>query len=64
LDIEIKEPDPDKPDAGIITSQQVVPGLGIERRQDDLMRKAADPSDPVPASEATMDDSAEALSDE
>ncbi len=64
MDIEINEPDPEKPDAGVITSQRVVPGLEIERVQDDLMRKAVDASDPVPASQATMDDSAEALSDE
>ena len=60
MDIEIKPFDPSRPDAGIITSQRSSPGK-IERPQDDLMRKAVDPSDPIPASEVTMDDSSELL---
>jgi hypothetical protein len=61
MDIEIKPFDPNKPDAGVITSQRTLPAGGVEQVQDDLMRKATDPSDPVPASVATMDDSPERL---
>jgi hypothetical protein len=55
VDIDILPQDPDNPDEGVITSQRIVPGKGIEKVQDDLLRN------PGGASESTMDDSAEDL---
>jgi hypothetical protein len=50
MDIEIKDFDPKNPDAGLLTSQVVVPHTGIAVTRDDLLRN------PDEASEKTMDD--------
>jgi hypothetical protein len=58
MDIDINSPNPNKRDEGVITTQRIVPGKGIERVRDDLFRK------PDAASEVTMDDSPECLDKE
>ena len=58
MDIDINPSDPHKPGEGTITTQRIIPGKGIERVQDDLVRS------PDEASESTMDDSPQELQDD